>query len=92
MSRLKNNEIIPNEKQRILSSSYPVKEATEVILEQSGKRIDHLIKKTHFSGKYLFVIGAVIINTDLESGSFVELRRFEEWDITTKEKIRDIFF
>jgi len=79
-------------KQRILDSAFPIKESTEVIFEESGALIDHLIEKTDFAGKYLFVIGAIIINTDLEFGSFVELRRFEEWDIKTRKKIKDLYF
>lgn len=85
-------EFLFDKKQRILDSPYPIKEATEVIFEQSGSLIDHLVKKTSFSGKYLFVIGAVIINTDWQYGSFVELRRFEEWNIKTGEKIKDLYF
>jgi len=85
-------EFLYEKKERILSSENQVKEATEVIFENSGAMIDHMVKSTHFSGKYLFVIGAIIINTDPENGSFLELRRFEEWDITTREKIKDLYF
>ncbi|MCF0040914.1 hypothetical protein [Dyadobacter fanqingshengii] len=82
-------EFLYNRKDRVLSAEYPIKEATEVILEQSGMLIDRLIQQTGFTGKYLFVVGAVIINTDWQYGSFLEMRRFEEWDIQTKIKIRD---
>jgi hypothetical protein len=85
-------EFLLKNKERVLSSVTPLKEATEVIFEESGSTIDRLIKKTQFSGKYLFVIGAFIINTDRENGSFVELRRFEEWDGKTGEKLKDIYF
>jgi hypothetical protein len=85
-------EFLLEEKERILSSEYPVKEATEVIFENSGRMIDHLVEQTSFAGKYLFVIGAIIINTDRENGSFVELRRFEEWDIKTRKKLKDLYF
>ena len=85
-------EFLFEKKERVLTSSHPIKEATEVIFEQSGQLIDHLISKTDFSGKNLFVIGAIIINTDWRSGSFLELRRFEEWDIKTKKKIKDLYF
>ncbi|MCE6990087.1 hypothetical protein [Dyadobacter sp. CY323] len=85
-------EFLFEEKERVLNSETPIKEATEVIFENSGELISRLIKKTSFTGKYLFVIGAIIINTDWHYGSFLELRRFEEWDITTGEKIRDLVF
>jgi hypothetical protein len=85
-------EFLLNQKDRILSSEFPVKEATEVIFECSGEMIDHLVEKTHFLGKYLFVMGAIIINTDQKNGSFLELRRFEEWDIHTRKKIKDLYF
>ncbi len=85
-------EFLYDQKERILSAENQVKEATEVIFERSGATIDHLIEKTHFAGKYLFVIGAIIINTDKENGSFLELRRFQEWDITTRKKTKEIHF
>ena len=85
-------EFLFQEKERVLSSETPIKEATEVIFENSGELISRLIKKTSFSGKYIFVVGAIIINTDWQYGSFLELRRFEEWDIQTGEKIRDVIF
>ncbi|CAG4998537.1 hypothetical protein DYBT9275_02019 [Dyadobacter sp. CECT 9275] len=85
-------EFLYNEKERVLTAESPIKEATEIIFEQSGKMIDNLIQKTSFTGRYLFVIGAIIINTDWRHGSFLELRRFEEWDIVSKKKIKDLYF
>ena len=82
-------EFLYHKKERILSAEYPIKEATDVIFEQSGLLIDRLVRQTGFTGKYLFIVGAVIINTDWEYGSFLEMRRFEEWDIQAKVKIRD---
>nr|WP_295931646.1 hypothetical protein [uncultured Dyadobacter sp.] len=68
------------EKDRILNAAHPIKEATEVIFEQSGKLIDRLIPQTAFTGKHVFVVGAIIVNTDWQYGSFLELRRFEKWE------------
>jgi hypothetical protein len=85
-------EFLYQEKDRVLTSETPIKEATEVIFENSGDLISRLISKTSFTGKYIFVIGAIIINTDWNYGSFLELRRFEEWDIQTGKKIRDLTF
>jgi hypothetical protein len=83
-------EFLLAEKERVLNAAYPIKTATEVIFEKSGEMIDRMIRKTNFTGKYLFVIGAIIINTDWQFGSFLELRRFEEWDIEKGIRIRDL--
>ena len=83
-------EFLYGDKDRVINAQYPIKEATEVIFEQSGALIDSLIQKTSFSGRYLFLVGAVIINTDWRSGSFLELRRFEEWDIQTGQKVKSL--
>lgn len=83
-------EFLFSEKERVLKAAYPVREATEVIFERSGHMIDRMISKCTFSGKYLFVVGAIIINTDWEFGSFLELRRLEEWDIEKGFKVRDL--
>jgi hypothetical protein len=77
--------ILQAQRERILAAEYPLQEATEVILEASDERINHLIRNTSFSGKYLFVISAVIINGDRDFGSHQELRRFERLDLETKE-------
>ena len=77
--------ILQAQRERILAADYPLQEATEVILEASTERINHMIRSTSFSGKYLFVVSAVIINGDREFGSHQELRRFERLDVETKE-------
>ena len=77
--------ILQAQRERILAADHPLQEATEVILEASTERINHLIRSTSFSGKYLFVVSAVIINGDREFGSHQELRRFERLDMETKE-------
>lgn len=77
---------------RVLSAETPIKEATEVIYEASESRINELVEKTSFIGRYVIVMGAIIINTDYQTGSFLELRRFEVRDAQTKEKIAELNF
>ena len=85
-------EFLFNQKDRVLNATDSVKEATDIIYEESGKMIDHMIESTDFTGKYIFVVGAVIVNTDWQYGSFITLRRFEEWDIVSRKKIKDLYF
>jgi hypothetical protein len=84
--------IIWKAKERIESAEDSVIEATDVILEESGKMIDQMIAKTEFMGKYLFVVGAVVINGDWTMGSFLELRRFDYLDPRTKKIIKSFNF
>ncbi|WP_201981913.1 hypothetical protein [Hymenobacter rubidus] len=79
--------ILQAQRERILAAKYPLQEATEVILEASSERIDHMIRNTSFTGKYIFVVSAVIINGDRDFGSHQELRRFERLDLETKEVV-----
>jgi hypothetical protein len=80
------------QRERILAAEQPLREATEVIFEASSRQIDHLINHTEFLGRYLFVVGAIIINGDREYGSFQELRRFDRLDLQTKEVLESFTF
>lgn len=80
------------QRDRVLGAAQPLREATEIILEASGKQIDHLIQNTSFLGKYLFVVSAVIVNTDRDFTSFQELRRFQRLDVDTKEVLEELSF
>jgi hypothetical protein len=79
--------IVSRSSHRIQSSNNKLVEATEVIFEASGAMIDELVAKTDFMGKYMFVIGAMIINSDWQEGSFLELRRFDCYNIKTHTRI-----
>lgn len=80
------------EQERILAAEYPLQETTSVIYEASERCIDELIKKTSFLGRYIIVMGAIIINADHQFGSFLQLRRFEVLDVKTKEKLYELSF
>jgi hypothetical protein len=84
--------LLQAQRARVLAAEQPLREATEVILEASDRQIDHLIQHTSFLGKYLFVVSAVIINTDRGFTSFQELRRFQCLDINTKEVLEKLTF
>jgi len=77
--------ILLNNADRIKKAQNRLIEAVDVIYEASGEMVNHLISVTHFTGRYLFVIGAVMINDDLQSESFVEPRRFECYNLRSRE-------
>lgn len=80
-------QILLKEKERILSAELPIKEATEVIYEAIDKRIIELAKATKYNCKYVILMGAILINSDSDMGSFNEIRRFEYVNLETKERI-----
>lgn len=76
-------QILYNEKERVLSAEIPIKEATEVIYEAIDKRIEALVAGTKYNCKYLLLFGAIHINSDTDLGSFNEARKFEVIDLKT---------
>ncbi|WP_435353613.1 hypothetical protein [Emticicia sp. SJ17W-69] len=78
-------QILLKEKQRIITAEIPIKEATEVIYEAIDKRILELAKATKYNCKYVILMGAILINSDSDMGSFNEIRRFEYVNLETKE-------
>ncbi|APQ15933.1 hypothetical protein [Maribacter hydrothermalis] len=79
-------QILLEQKARILSSEIPIKEATEVIYEAIDKQIDVLVSKTNYPCKHLFQIGAVFINGDRDMGSFCSYKRFEYINLETNKR------
>lgn len=79
-------QILLEQKERILGSQIPIKESTEVIYEAIDKQIDVLISKTDYPCKHLFQIGAIFINGDREVGSFCSYKRFEHINLETNER------
>ncbi len=76
-------QILFNRKERIISATIPLKEATEVIYEAIDKRIEELVAGTKYNCKYLILLGAIHINSDTDMGSFNEARKFEVIDLAT---------
>lgn len=79
-------QILYAERERILKAHTPLFEATEVIYEAIDKRISELVSKTNYNCKYVILVGAILINSDTDMGSFTEVRRFDVIDLTTKKK------
>lgn len=79
-------QILFQEKERVLSFQAPLFEATEVIYEAIDKRINELVEKTTYNCKFLILVGAILINSDSDMGSFTELRRFDVIDLKNKER------
>jgi hypothetical protein len=77
-------QILLNKKERVLNAKTPLFEATEVIYEAIDKRINELVDKTGYNCKYVILVGAILINSDSDIGSFTEIRRFDVIDLTTK--------
>lgn len=70
-------QILFNEKERVLHAETPLFEATEVIYEAIDQRINELVDKTNYNCKYVILVGAILINSDSDMGSFTEIRRFD---------------
>lgn len=83
-------QIIFNKKERVLNAKTPIFEATEVIYEAIDKRINELVDKTKYKCKYVILVGAILINSDSDMGSFTEVRRFDVIDLTTKTRQNNI--
>ncbi|MEZ4904497.1 MAG: hypothetical protein R2822_23495 [Spirosomataceae bacterium] len=79
-------QILLKENKRILNAKTPLFEATEVIYEAIDRRINELVEKTNYNCKYVILVGAILINSDSDLGSFTETRRFEVIDLTTKTR------
>ncbi len=79
-------QILLAQKERIANAQSPLYEATEVIYEAIDKRINELVEKTNYNCKYVILIGAVLINSDSDMGSFTEGKRFDVIDLQTKER------
>lgn len=79
-------QILFAQKDRILSAETPLYEATEVIYEAIDRRINELVEKTKYNCKYVILIGAILINSDTDMGSFTHAKRFDVIDLATKER------
>jgi hypothetical protein len=76
-------QILLRQKDRILNAANHLYEATEVVYEAIDKRINELVEKTTYNCKFVILVGAVLINSDSDMGSFTASRRFDVIDLQT---------
>lgn len=76
-------QILYKKRARVLNAKTPLYEATEVIYEAIDERINDLVDKTTYNCKYVILVGAILINSDTDMGSFTQLRRFDVIDLAT---------
>lgn len=79
-------QILLKEKERVANAEIPLFEATEVIYEAIDKRINELVENTNYNCKYVILMGAVLINSDTDMGSFTHNKRFDVIDLATNER------
>ncbi|WP_353483722.1 hypothetical protein [Haliscomenobacter sp.] len=79
-------QILLREKDRILSAAIPIQEATEVIYEAIDQRIEELVASTKYNCRYVILVGAILINSDSDMGSFNSARKFEVIDLKSGER------
>lgn len=70
-------QILYKEKDRIFESENALFEATEVIFEAIDLQINELVERTKFNCKYIIIMGAILINSDTDMGSFTHTKRFD---------------
>ena len=76
-------QILLSQKESILKAEIPLYEATEIIYESIDKRIQELIAATRYNCKYIIIVGAILINSDSDVGSFSSTKRFDVIDLKT---------
>ena len=81
-------QILLKEKDRVLGAAIPLKEATEVIYEAIDRRIEELVAATQYNCRYVILIGAILINSDSDMGSFNCARKFDVINLKTNERQR----
>jgi Limiting CO2-inducible proteins B/C beta carbonyic anhydrases len=79
-------QLFYKQKERILQSAQPLKEATEVMYEAIDDRILQLVQLTKYNCRFVIIMGAILINGDYDMGSFSVCKRFEITDLNTKQK------
>lgn len=79
-------QIVFKEKARISAAKNPLIEATEVIYEAIDKRMNELVESTSFKCKYIIMMGAILINSDSDMGSFTATKRFDVIDVATNKR------
>jgi hypothetical protein len=79
-------QILLREKARILAAELPLKEATAVIYEAIDRRIEELVAATKYNCKYVVLMGAILINSDSDMGSFTSTQKFVVIDLASGER------
>lgn len=79
-------QILLRQKERVLGAELPLIEATEVIYEAIDARVEELVKATSYHCKYVILMGAVLINSDSDIGSFTANRKLDVIDLKTGER------
>jgi hypothetical protein len=78
-------QLLLAQQDRILQAALPLHEATNVIYEAIDARIQELVARTSYNCRYVLLMGAVLINSDTDMGSFSATRRFDQIDLSTGE-------
>lgn len=76
-------QILLAQEARIMAAPDPLIAATDVIYEGIDKRILELVAKTKYNCKYVLLMGAILINSDSDVGSFTQIRRFDVIHLAT---------
>lgn len=79
-------QILLGGKDRILKAATPLHEATEVIYEATDRRIHELVEKTDYHCRFVILMGAILINSDSDMGSYISVKRFEVINLATNER------
>lgn len=76
-------QVLLRQKERILGAPSPLLAATDVIYEAIDERIETLVAATHYQCRYVILMGAVLINSDSDIGSFTANRKFDVIELAT---------
>lgn len=76
-------QIVLADRERILNSPGHLLTATDVIYEAIDRRIQELVAQTKYNCKYVLLMGAILINSDSDMGSFTTTRRFDVINLQT---------
>jgi hypothetical protein len=79
-------QILLSNQDQILSATNPLFVATETIYSAIDQRIQLLLEKTKYNCKYIFLMGAILINGDSDIGSFSTAKRVEVIDLKTNKR------
>lgn len=79
-------QILLKNKDRVLQAKTPLYEATEAIYEAIDKRINELVEKTDYHCRYVILLGAILINSDTDMGSYTSTKRFDVINVGTGER------